>query len=155
MVCLDGGSSPPISTKAQEFICFNEFLSFFNHEHKFGVSIFIYFPNSSTPATDCFCFDYPTPQLRQQIVSALIIQLLNSGNRLFWGALKLSWYFAATADLLPLVVSQSSSCPQSSSGKFSENKCCLRVENLRDHRFSPRHFCLTYCYLGVCKSDFA
>jgi hypothetical protein len=72
----------------------------------------------------------------------LIIQLLNSGNRLFWGALKLSWYFAAT-------------CPQSSSGKFSENKCCLRVEDLCDKRFSPRHFCLTYCYLGVCKRDFA
>ena len=125
MVCLDGGSSPPISTKAQEFICFNEFLSFFNHEHKFGVSIFIYFPKSSAPPTDYFCFDYPTPQLRQQIVSALIIQLLNSGNRLFWGALKFSWYFAATADLLPLVVNQSSSCPQSSSGKSSENKCCL------------------------------
>ena len=33
---------------------------------------------------------------------------LNSGNRLFWGALKFSWYFSATAELLPSVVKQSS-----------------------------------------------
>ena len=60
----------------------------------------------------------------------LFSKSLNSGNRLFWGTLKFSWYFSATAELLPLVVKQSSSFPKSSRRKLSENKCCFRVEDL-------------------------
>jgi len=69
------------------------------------------YPNHSTPATDCFGVYLP--------------KSLNSGNRLFWGTLKFSWYFSATAELLPSVVKQSSSFPKSSRRKLSENKCCL------------------------------
>ena len=87
------------------------------------------FPNLSTPATDCFRFGFQIFQLRQQIVLGSVSKSFNSGNRLFWGTLKFSWYFSATAELLPLVVKQSSSFPQSNRGKFSENKCCLRVES--------------------------